>query len=671
VARAPETRGLGTALAALYPAGEAVHLAGADPLLVGAFAPPAALAAYVGTHKAHRSHRYSATVAATAAGIPAWLATAAATGITSLPVLVAYTTAAAVTWSAVTWSDVLRHRRAHKAQQAKWETIASAAGLEGSQLIGTEDTRTGQRFRVDVRGTGKTASQLTRGDLAERIAAVLSLPAQRVRVAADASHAGVILITVQMQDPWAAPPATPALDPAYTPARRSVLDGPFVLGTDPDTGNDLTLTIFDRRGGQHTIIVAATGGGKTTLYSNLLEQATLCTDVLVWPIDLGKGTIPAVWEPALDASAGIEEFDKALAILEWAAMVTNERSRASAGRNHQPTPQAPVIFIPIDEMDTLLGPYSPIAHKAKPLVEHLFRRGRSAGVELAIAGQRGTIQHTGSKDPHANAANKIILRVNRAGEMTNVVPGWELAGMPDMAAYAPGVPGVALVVDADSAWRAGRIRDLSDLDKVAELAQRRGRPTATLEAAIAAQLPGYDARHATGATVLTLPGRDSHAPDTGTGGGGGGWGIDPHDADAITHLARDLVAEVESRLAGMPSPPERPVSLADLLAAREAISGAEDNDPAANRAIPVPDRIAAPILGLLAERGDAGARRDEIVAAVGRSRSWVANWLAILRDHGTLTTAGAGKAARYYLPEHAPDADSTTGEDDAEDGNAA
>lgn len=666
VARAPETRGLATALAALYPAGEAVHLAAADPLLVGAFAPPAALAAYAGTWKAHHSRRYSAAVAATAAGIPAWLATAAATGITSLPVLASYSTAAAVTWSAVTWSDVLAHRRARKAAQAKWQTIAGAAGLEGSRLIGQEETRTGQRFRVDVRGTGKTASQLARGELAERIAAVLSLPAQRVRVAADHTHAGVILITVQMQDPWAAPVASPVLDPGYAPTRRSALDGPFVLGTDPDTGADLVVTVFDRRGGQHTIIVAATGGGKTTLYSNLLEQATLCTDVLVWPIDLGKGTIPAIWEPALDAAAGMGEHGKALAILEWAAIVTDERSRASAGRNHTPSPQAPVILIPVDEMDTLLGPYSPVAHKAKPLVEHLFRRGRSAGVELAIAGQRGTIQHTGSKDPHANAANKIILRVNRAGEMNNVVPGWELNGMPDMAAYAPGVPGVALVVDAENTWRAGRIRDLSDLDKVAELAARRGRPTATIEPAIAAQLPGYDARHAEGAVVLTLPRQDR--PDS--SGKGKGWGIDPGDSDAVSHLARDLVAEVEARLAGMPSPPGRPVSLADLTAARDAIGAAEDNDPAANRAIPVPDRIAAPILTLLADRGDAGARRDEIVAAVGRSRSWVASWLAILRDHGIITAAGAGKAARYYLPDHAPDVGSP-GEDDAEDGDAA
>jgi hypothetical protein len=115
------------------------------------------------------------------------------------------------------------------------------------------------------------------------------------------------------------------------------------------------------------------------------------------------------------------------------------------------------------------------------------------------------------------------------------------------------------------------------------------------------------------------------------------------------------VDAVAARLDGMPAPPDRPVSLADLIAARDAVNAAEHNDPEANRAIPVPDAIADPVLDMLGDRGDAGARRDEIVAMIGKSRSAVANWLAIMRDHGLITASGSTKAARYYLPEHAPD----------------
>ncbi len=61
-------------------------------------------------------------------------------------------------------------------------------------------------------------------------------------------------------------------------------------------------------------------------------------------------------------------------------------------------------------------------------------------------------------------------------------------------------------------------------------------------------------------------------------------------------------------------------------------------------------------MSLLSERGPIGARRDEIVAAVDRSRATVADWLAVKRDFGVITASGAGKAARYYLRAHSPGA---------------
>src|SRR6266536_1665749 len=564
VARSPETRGLASGLAALYPAGDIAHLAGADP---------------------------------------AWLATAAATGITSLPVLAGYTSAATLAWSAVTWSDVLRHRRAWKAQQARWDTIAAAAGLEHSRLIAADDTRTGQRFRVDIRGTGKTATQLARGDLAERIAGAFGLPAERVRVSADRGHAGVLVILVQTTDPWAQPVTHPALDPAHRPLPVSVMAGPLALGTDPDSGADLELTVYDKGGAWHTFILAATGGGKTTLYSNIAEQATARNDVLVMGIDLRKGTIPFFWGPALDACAGLNrdgtpQFDKALAILDWGTRIIKLRSAASGGKNHIPRPDDPAILILIDEGDTLLGLDSPIAYKAKPLVQDIWRGGRSAGVGVAFAGQRGIVQYTGSKDVHANAGNKIVLRVNRSAEMGNAVPDWEADQMPDMHTYAEGVHAAA---------------------------------------------PGISS------------GTHSQAPGTA-----------PRDELAIRRLTRDLPAKVDASLADMPGVPGNAISLADLAAARNAINNAETNDPAANRAIPIPPQIAEPVLNLLSNRGDTGARRDEIVTTVGRSRSAVAKWLAIMRDHGLVTAHGSTSAARYYLPEHDPG-----GEDLPEDSDDA
>ena len=250
----PTPVGLANGLTLLYPVGEAAHhfaTAGTDPFLIGSFAAPAATAAWVSTYKTHGSKRYSGVVAATAAGIPIWLATAARIGIFNMGTLATYTAAATLTWSGYTWSDVLQQRRAWKGEQARWSTLATTASLEDSRLVSAEDTRLGQRFRIDIRGTGKTARQHARGDLAERIAAVLGLPAERVRVSTDTKHAGIIVIAVQTLDPWAEDCTHPALDGTLTTATgRSVLDGPFVLGTDPDTGHNLDITIFDKSGGR-------------------------------------------------------------------------------------------------------------------------------------------------------------------------------------------------------------------------------------------------------------------------------------------------------------------------------------------------------------------------------------------------------------------------------------
>ncbi len=268
VRRSPDTRGLATGLALLYPTGSIGYLTNVDPVWFAGLAPPAALAAWVGTFKAHRSHRYSATLAATAGAVPAWLATSAATGITSWPVFLGYSTAALLAWSGYTWSDVLQARRAFKAQQVQWDQLASTVGLENSRLMKIEDTRLGQRFRIDIRGTGKTARQIAHSDLAEKIAGMQALPAERVRVSTDASHAGVIYVLIQTVDPWATRPVHPELGPASqapaggnalvpasatrTMAGRSILDGPTVIGEDPDSGAPLALTIFDKAGGRHT-----------------------------------------------------------------------------------------------------------------------------------------------------------------------------------------------------------------------------------------------------------------------------------------------------------------------------------------------------------------------------------------------------------------------------------
>ncbi len=402
----------------------------------------------------------------------------------------------------------------------------------------------------------------------------------------------MIHVLIQTVDPWASRPVHPELAPATAPAGdalvpasaarpaagRSILDGPVVIGEDPDTGAPLGLTVFGKAGGQHTLIIGATGAGKTFVYCAMTADLTARRDVLVMGIDLGKGTLPAIWGDALDARAGLgpdgtPEYAKALQILEWCVTIIRMRSAQTGGRNHKPSPTEPVIVVKIDEMDTVVGANSPIAHKAKPLVTEIHKRGRSAGVMIATAGQRGTVQNTGTKEVHANAGNTIVLRVNRSAEMNSAVPDWMVLNMPDMATYAQGTKGVALVVGDDNTWRAGRVFHADDLDDYAALAQRRGRPAARLEPEIAAALDGYTARHQRPVTApqTTVPPHPAAGLIPSQRTDSGDWGVAPDDDKAISRLANGLVREVEQRLAGMPAVPATATPLAELLNTKAAM----------------------------------------------------------------------------------------------------
>ena len=685
VMASPDTRGLGTGLVALYPAGFlAQEYAAGDGLLLGAFAPPAALAAWVATYKTHGSPRYSGAVAAIVAGVPVWLATAATTGITNLPTLLGYTLTATTAWSAYTWSDVLKERRRTAEMQAKWETIAGLAGLEGSRLLRTEQTRTGVKFKIDLGVEGPTASQLQRGGLNEQIARSYGIGADAVRITTSRKNARIAWITIQMKDLWSQiipHPAIVADDgtpvPAATAAAgkgsRSILDGPFVIGTDPETGDDLELVLFDSGGARHVEIVATNGGGKTNTLSNIVQQAAECRDVLTIAIDLGKGVIPSLWRDHLHDYAGVGEENKALRILDWIYALVDERAVACAGGTHQPTPDAPVIVLIVDEQDTATGMQSAIADRVKPVLDKVHRRGRSGGVVAITAKQRNVVQHTGTKEGSANTFTKIVGRVADTKEMTKAVPDWEAIGCPDMSTYGGDAEGVVLLVRQGGTWQAGRTRALFDPDVVRPLAAAYGPADAHLEPDIAAKLPGYLDHHPAPATVPaaihpagtstggTQGGRDAAdgrangttpttVPDLPGATAGGqsdrdrGWGFDITDDAAVDKAAKGLVERLDEYIAETVPPPDQPTPMQNLAAARQQIDTTK-----------VPEPVVRAITELLADRGPKGARRDELVAHLKMSRSTVATHLGALFKDGIITRAGRGRAARYYLPDHAPD----------------
>jgi hypothetical protein len=524
IAEKPLSRGLGACLVGLYPVGGMVH--GVDPWVLAGFAPAVAFPAFVAMRRA-ADEELARLVAGAAAAVPAWLAVAAHTGILSWPVLLGYTAAAGAGWSAMVTSDAVVGRRSRAERAQAWTEGATKVGLAGSRLVKVEETRLGQVLHIDVRGTGRTASAIVRSDMRERLAAELGLPLIRVRVAPDAKHAGMIVIAIRTIDPWSVPSLHPIHDPdaeVQLPATRSICDGPAEVGMDPETGDPLAIELFEPdEGAVHGLIIAAMGGGKTVLLNNVIERLSACRDALIWAIDLIKAKDLRRWGPVLDwYAAGAGEAARALLILRAAVWIIEQRAARSMSAVHKPSPDAPFIQIIIDEGSSLLGRQDKIGDQARTLVATINSTGRSEGVGLLIASQRGTLSHLGTSNLKANSFTRVALGMTQRSEMRHVLPDHETLGLPDMSKYGEGHKGVALVVNRDNTWAAGRTFFLHGLEDIAEIAASRADRPVQLEPWLAAKLgPAYADRHRT-AAMPPSAGGDPGPSDPGPGSTGPG-----------------------------------------------------------------------------------------------------------------------------------------------------
>jgi hypothetical protein len=326
------------------------------------------------------------------------------------------------------------------------------------------------------------------------------------------------------------------------------------------------------------------------------------------------------WTPAPGG-----EVDKALTILRWLKTVMEERTRRSGGIEHKPSPKAPVILLVLDEMVGAIGfSADPKKAKMRDLVNEIYQSGAKAGVVVAIAGQRGVSTHTGSRDPHANSGNKVLLRVANTSEMGHVLPDWQSIGVPDMSTYGQGAAGVVCIVDQDNTWQAGRSHHLDHKAGIPQgVAARRGAPKARLEPWLVEKLHGYTDRRPAEAGTKLVQGPPAGALE-----------LDQADVD---RQFEDITRSEEPR--------------GNVL---ELVIDYPERDTTGP-----PEEFVELVLGLLAARGAEGARRDEIVAESNEKRYKVTAWLAQMRDAGMIMHNGkGGQFARWVLPS---DEDTGTG----------
>jgi hypothetical protein len=651
VAYKPAERAPVAAAPLLYGTGGAMHLADAPWWGIGPASAAIAAATAVTVWKNTANLTLGRKTGLGGAAITGWLTWAAEVGpfygphaATLWAYIAAYATGYGLYRADSTIKAGIRRRNTRRAWPA---VVARIPELAGSRWASSEQTRTGVAHRINVLECRATASALA-GNRAveERIAAEYGLPRSRVQIGED-RIAGHVRIRIKLNDPWREPiahPVTVAEHEITLPVPASIRD-PLVIGQDPDTGRALALPLWTPEGARHTLIVAINGGGKTGVVNDVLERASACPDVLIWPIDLAKRLNFGRWAPVLDWSAlGEGERVTAVRILEAAAAII--RARADTPRptaNHEPTPADPYILIPVDETDTLTMTADRYQRRIIDALRFIVSKGRSESVGLLMAAHRGTARMLGGADTRIHFKNLICLRVQRPSEVTHL--GLDPADLPDMSKYGEGKAGVAGIV-TDTGIDLGRAFFLVDPPTIEALAAQR--------AAGRGQLPAHLAE------MIGDAYRHRHTPPTTTAGAVQPQLPRPRQAAASewSALARDLSVATPEQIAEARAAYRRRAEQIiehqrrDLPEITEQLQ-TQRREAAREERLrdPVPEHVRATVLAALTQAGPDGLSRAELADHLDLSKARTAYYLAALRDSGAIAMRGESRAARWHLPD--------------------
>jgi ATPase family associated with various cellular activities (AAA) len=676
----------------MWTAGEILHAASVSGTYMGFGS--AAFAAIL--YGAGRGGTHARQLAVTALLSGAWLTAAAEIGPLAghyCPLSIAWLAGTLIGYRLLRGHDVIRAKREWRKAKAAWLDEGPRYGLANSHLLDWEQTRLGEAMVVDVSGTGKRASSLIAGSLAEDIAQHEKLAVNRVRVTT-AGIAGRIRISKRYIDPWKYPIPHPLLDgdPELDLPVPATIRGPLIVGQDPESGKPLTITLWDGDGAKNAFLVGIKGAGKTALLNCVRERLTAAADAVVFDINVWKAREDRDWAPACDLTAiGAENRKRALVILRCANAAVLYRSAQPRDTSaFQPSASQPLIVVMIDEVDKLVKGNDYLAQGIRSELGKLVSAGRSEGVAVIMAGQRGTADWMGGSDTRSQIDVFCVGKVGRRGEMHHAAGDMGLM-MPDMASYGEGHAGVWVIAELGGSCEAGRTFYLTEPPDLRRLASERastqpplepglvehlGKAYATLKGreTVTASAPG-----ATGATSAPTPSSNPlrqfgqtilAAADAGELGGDWADQVEAFRAAEEIEQRREresidaLDAEVEETLPDdlrhtLRTIAERSAETRQLLADADAIR-LPDVDPAKLAAArqerwdqvaavsEVPAEAREKLLGLLA----AGTTIRPAATALGVSVWTMRRWLERLRSEGVAWLDGEKRAARWRLTEH-------------------
>ncbi len=303
------------------------------------------------------------------------------TGLTGTWVTAA-TMAGPLAWGAPWWLTLgwlagsfgtWRWLKSHRAIQAKYEAlteeqqsiarktwwhaeIAPLLGLTDWHLQEYTKTLLGEELLIVTSPHGRTASEvITRSkQICEKLEHHENLRYGSVDLE-QTGLPGQLVIHIRRREPWDEPVWHPALarDSAYArlvPVPNTITR-PQCIGIDPETGDPLLLTLWDKRGGKVVEILAKKDGGKALALDTPLPTPagwTTMGDVQVGDLLLGQDGKPARVTAATEVMHGHQcyevEFSDGTVIVAdadhlWEVWSENSRANARRGRLSNCSPE--------------------------------------------------------------------------------------------------------------------------------------------------------------------------------------------------------------------------------------------------------------------------------------------------------------------------------------------
>jgi S-DNA-T family DNA segregation ATPase FtsK/SpoIIIE len=281
------------------------------------------------------------------------------------------------------------------------EAVRLALAKEGArvaEVLVPEETSYGWQVPV-VLGSG-TASQLV--SILKPLATTLRVGESRVLAQpADPNDAALVNLRILTRDPF----ENPLPYPERPPGSCSILD-PMSIGISLE--GETTPVVW---AGQHGIVVADTGGGKSFMATAIAEYVTACHDAVVIDIDPVKRGLRALAPAAVMTARTPTEAET---VLEALHALVQERiaSMPPTQSVWKPSSTGPAVLVFLDE-------YPKLSKRGKELAVDLLRIGREVMVTLIILTQDATEKVLG--DAIADVPGVRIMLPCRAADVPLVV----------------------------------------------------------------------------------------------------------------------------------------------------------------------------------------------------------------------------------------------------------